>query len=572
MTSAKPARIAIGTCVLLSVIGCRDAVAPPRTASVSAISATTQEAVAGNAVSQAPTVIVRDSRGQPAAGVVVTFVDTSAVAPLRATTGADGIASTPWFVGHHTGLDRLTVLVEGIEGSVTFIANVRAGPPNNIAIISPFEQIGKAGTAVSSPPKVRVLDVYGNPVPSVAVAFAVGGAAGATIANATAGTDPNGIAAPGDWTLGTAFGQYRLTATIPGTTVPPAVFRALINKPFPVSLISAGGAASCALTTSGLFCWGESLVAPYSATAATPYPVGNAPAFVSLTVGNGHACGLTSAGAAYCWGNNDSGQLGLGTLSGMQGEPGPVAGGLVFTILSAGDYFTCGLTTDQRIFCWGNNTFGQIGDGGTITRLAPVAVSTTSHFTTLAAGFRHVCALATTGTTFCWGENDTGQLGVTSTETCKAPTYDYYGDPIVADFKCSTTPLPNTNGSFTSLAASNGTCGLIAGAQVPFCWGFPAGQVASDLTFVTLAAAENAVCGITTNKSVICWSYGYDYYRSVPLFVDVPSPTRLVAGHDHWCAISGTDGSPFCWGGNSYGQLGNGTSTTSTIALPVAAP
>jgi len=95
--------------------------------------------------------------------------------------------------------------------------------------------------------------------------------------------------------------------------------------------------------------------------------------FTALTAGRIHTCGVTSAGAAYCWGGNESRALGDGTTT-QRLTPVPVQGGLVFTALTAGNSHTCGVTSAGAAYCWGVNSNGQLGDGTTIPRATPVEV------------------------------------------------------------------------------------------------------------------------------------------------------------------------------------------------------
>jgi hypothetical protein len=298
------------------------------------------------------------------------------------------------------------------------------------------------------------------------------------------------------------------------------------------------------------------------------------PPLVTLVVGNGHACGLTRSGTAYCWGENLSGQLGLGTLSEMEPQPRAVAGGLSFTTLVAGDAFTCGLTTDQRMYCWGDNTLGQLGIDSTTTRSIPTPVATRELIATIAAGYQHACATTTSGTTYCWGADDTGQLGGPAGEICKANRFDYYNQPYTINVSCSRAPLPlpNAPGAFTALTASTGTCGLL-GTGEPYCWGFGRSGIPNDARFLSLAAAANSVCGITTTQSISCWSYADSTAPSkLTVVPGIADPIGLVGGSTHWCAIAAASKTAFCWGGNINGQLGNGTLVSTTRPLPVAAP
>jgi len=104
----------------------------------------------------------------------------------------------------------------------------------------------------------------------------------------------------------------------------------------------------------------------------TPQPVVGGLMFASLSLG-GDTCGLTAEGAAYCWGDNDYGEVGNGTTGPNRGVtlPAPVAGGLVFASLAPGSFHTCGLTAAHAVYCWGYNFYGQLGDGTTTDRSVP---------------------------------------------------------------------------------------------------------------------------------------------------------------------------------------------------------
>ena len=152
----------------------------------------------------------------------------------------------------------------------------------------------------------------------------------------------------------------------------------------PIASIDAGRTHSCAVTTTGRgYCWGENLVGELGDGTTTqrpaPVPVGASLGlrFAAIDAGFHFTCGVTIAGAVYCWGKNEVGQLGDGTTtphwSPVQVGPGL---GLQFASVTSGWQHTCGLTTDGKVYCWGNNIFGQVGDGTTsltVTTL-PVAV------------------------------------------------------------------------------------------------------------------------------------------------------------------------------------------------------
>ena len=564
---ARPYGRAIGMCCLMTAIGCENPVGP-RAVTMSAISATTQDAVAGQAIRPAPTVVVRDAEGQPVAGIRVTFIDPS-LSPAVVKTGANGEARDDWYANPHVGAARLTATAAGLP-SVVFVVNVHAGPATQLLPDVNLEQVGLADETLDVQPSVRVVDNYGNAISGISVMFTAAGAAASSIERATAVSDSNGHAIAGGWKLGSEFGVYTLTAAAANVPATPVIFRARIYAPFAASSLAAGGYSSCAIASAGTYCWGSSFGG--YAPALTPRLVESAPALVALAVGYDHACGLTNSGAAYCWGENWSGQLGLGTSSATE-PPGAVVGGLSFATLVVGNAFTCGLTTDQQMYCWGDNSLGQLGISSTGNRSVPTAVATPERIATMAAGFRHACATATSGATYCWGADDVGQLGRPAGEVCEVPG-GYYYSPVV-DVSCSRTPLalPNAPGAFAALTASAGTCGLL-GTGEAYCWGFSRSTIPPEGRFVTLAAGVQSVCGITTTQSISCWSYANSTAPPSTLSVmpGVVDPVGLVGGYGHWCVMGAAAKTAYCWGDNFAGQLGNGTLLATTIPRPVAAP
>ena len=207
-------------------------------------------------------------------------------------------------------------------------------------------------------------------------------------------------------------------------------------KPFPVAVanitsgttaIAAGLEHSCALTSAGgVKCWGYNEFGQIgdgfdglANNRIVPSQVSNLLSGVTaIAAGGFHTCALTSAGAVKCWGDNDYGQIG-------DGKGGTMANTLVpaqvsnlisgVTAITAGGNHTCALTSAGAVKCWGKNEFGQIGDGTSgymNNRLVPTQVSgLTSGVVAISAGGAHTCALMSTGTVKCWGLNESGQVG-----------------------------------------------------------------------------------------------------------------------------------------------------------------
>ena len=290
-----------------------------------------------------------------------------------------------------------------------------------------------------------------------------------------------------------------------------------------------------------------------------------------LTAGAGHTCALMSGGAAYCWGDNSYGQLGDGSKR-FSAIPVAVTGGLSFSAIVAGSYHTCGLTSSGAVYCWGANDYGELGDGSTTSRQAPVAVSSGLSFRVLAAGWAHTCGLTDAGEVYCWGFNGSGQFGNGSTTGSVVPV------------------AAATGFRFTALAAGgynrygeelDYTCALTHGGAA-YCWGSNwYGQlgtgssngsttpmaVTGGLTFQILAAGERHVCGLVAAGAAYCWGYGFS---TIPDAVGGGLMfSALAAGRDFSCGVTLAD-TAHCWGSNDQGQLGNGSTQDATTPVAVA--
>lgn len=212
--------------------------------------------------------------------------------------------------------------------------------------------------------------------------------------------------------------------------------------------LSAGEQLTCGLTLVGVaYCWGENTLGqlgqgtdegPESCfTGDSLDPCSTRPVrvlrglrFAHISVGNAHVCGVTADGRAFCWGANDSGQLGHRTSSGpelcQEGSPCSttpirVGGKLAFAAVDGGGSHTCGLTSAGKAYCWGSNRDGELGtgnpsdlercDGAPRCSTRPLAVLGNLQFRTVQAGLAHTCAVRVGGLAYCWGRNDAGQLG-----------------------------------------------------------------------------------------------------------------------------------------------------------------
>ncbi len=306
--------------------------------------------------------------------------------------------------------------------------------------------------------------------------------------------------------------------------------------------------------------------------------------FTSVNAGYEFSCGLTGAGTAYCWGWNQSGQLGNGTTTSRL-TPGAVhmPAGKTFASLAVGGAHACGLTGDGAAYCWGeNNSYGQVGDGTLINRSEPVPVqSGIVLFASITAGGAHTCGLTSGGQAYCWGYNLNGQLGDNSTTNRSTPVQVMQPEGVILE-------------SLT--AGGSHTCGLTA-AQVAYCWGFnDFGQLGDGSTtdqsvpvavsggqvFATLSAGGGHTCGKTPDGKAHCWGInvhgelgdGTGNNASNPVQVVLPNGVDSLtptAGGNHTCGLI-SPGPAYCWGYNLYGQIGDGTTTDRSTPVPVVMP
>ncbi|MBB4638074.1 RCC1 domain-containing protein [Longimicrobium terrae] len=184
--------------------------------------------------------------------------------------------------------------------------------------------------------------------------------------------------------------------------------------------VGVGIVHTCALAEDGgVWCWGDNSAGQLGAEAGpgdpSPQPVRVAApgaVFSSLSVGAVHACALTAEGAAWCWGDNSTGQLGTGTVDAVAGAVAVESAGAPFTQLGAGFLHTCAVRASGTTACWGDNSYGQLGNGSTEMSASPVAVSGPGRFRQVSGGLYHTCAVtAEDGRAFCWGANGSGRLG-----------------------------------------------------------------------------------------------------------------------------------------------------------------
>jgi alpha-tubulin suppressor-like RCC1 family protein/tRNA A-37 threonylcarbamoyl transferase component Bud32 len=311
------------------------------------------------------------------------------------------------------------------------------------------------------------------------------------------------------------------------------------------------------------------------ASNATPAARAAGSAGMSIVAGGMHSCFTNADGRAFCWGNNDRGQLGDGS-SARATTPLLIGADVRFSTVVAGLSHSCALTLGGATWCWGSNEHGQLGNGSIGQRLAPVHAATAHTFRAIAAGAAHTCGLDADGIAWCWGSNSRGQVGDSIRGDREVPVRAGAGET-----------------RFAHIAAGwNFTCGILTGGRVS-CWGensagelgdgtttdrYRPAPVRSDLAFTSLGAGSAHVCGVTTQHEVYCWGRNTNGQLGDGTTVDRTTPVRvsgnvrftsITAGAVHTCAVA-DDGAAYCWGRNTYGQLGNGTDTDQSRPTPVS--
>ncbi|MGD2217425.1 MAG: Ig-like domain-containing protein [Gemmatimonadales bacterium] len=356
--------------------------------------------------------------------------------------------------------------------------------------------------------------------------------------------------------------------------------------------LAAGAVHTCVVRADGAtYCWGDNRYGQLARPASDwelPGPMSTELEFESLSLGWYHSCGVTSDLEGYCWGHGRSGKLGNGqTPDSDRDRPVAVAGGHSFVSLTAAANHTCGLTAGGAAYCWGGNRYGQLGNGTTADRRIPVQVYGGHAFVSLTTGCGgyHTCGLTVSGAAYCWGLNIDGQLGAQSWQTCEDE------DP------CSTVPLLVSGPDFVSLAPGHmHTCGLTASGDA-YCWGgnycgelgigviggeyYTPQAVEGGHSYTIIAAGRNHTCGLTTDGQAYCWGFADLGQLGIgPMAGDIPTPTPVVGGYEFRVLVAGLDyacgrtpgGQLYCWGDNTYGQLGHDPSSLPMSWSPLLVP
>jgi alpha-tubulin suppressor-like RCC1 family protein len=356
--------------------------------------------------------------------------------------------------------------------------------------------------------------------------------------------------------------------------------------------VAAGSMSACATTSDGrLFCWGSNeegisgIGDRLRSRVLEPEEVAN-PAGAQVrgaVVGWLHACELMADGATHCWGFDYFGEAGTGCNTRAY-APSRVSGLPAVASLGTGFHHPCAVDGEGAVYCWGRNTSGQLGVGqadGDCHRV-PARLSGIIGVGAVVGGWGHTCALKA-GAVWCWGQNGDGELG----------------DGTLQD-SLSATQVVGVSDAIRLSGGSNHTCALSSSGKV-VCWGLnkhgqlgdgsikdsnrPV-QVAFPPDVAEVTAIELGVshgCAAVNGPRLLCWGQndegqlgnGQREDRLAPTEVTFPQPLRTVdaigAGDAFTCAVV-DGGRLFCWGANTYGTLGVGTTDDSPAPLEVRMP
>ncbi len=266
---------------------------------------------------------------------------------------------------------------------------------------------------------------------------------------------------------------------------------------------------------------------------AMPDAPGTVARSCTLALGSDHTCVLRADGTVWCWGQNGFGELGQGMVSSYSVTALQVQLGAAATSFASKSYHACAGLSNGTVKCWGINDANQIGDGLAGNRSSPATVVGLTDVAQVAVGRSHSCARKTNGAVTCWGSNTSGQLG--------DGTFVFKTTPTTTVMGLTASPVT------LALASSHG-CALLPGG-VGQCWGANSFRQLGD--------------GTTTDRSTATTMPVSDIAQIAPSGYSVPPYTGGST-----CVLTTAD-TVSCWGSNDFGQLGNGNTSTTTTSTPV---
>jgi alpha-tubulin suppressor-like RCC1 family protein len=285
--------------------------------------------------------------------------------------------------------------------------------------------------------------------------------------------------------------------------------------------------------------------------------------FTRVETNGNHSCATKSDATVWCWGLNSSGQLGDGTTT-NRSRPVQVLDLADVVSVDTGYDYACALKSDATVWCWGGNGNSSLGDGTTTNRSRPVQVKDSTGLsyltgvTQVSTGSGHACAVKSNGSAWCWGWNHYGILGS--------------GGPA------SNIPkeVPNISTATQIRAGGFYTCVLLASGAIN-CWGerLNGNYGLAGVTFLSKSKGQH-ICAVATDLALKCWGYNQEGQLGINNTTHQTSPTTVtgfanalsVSSSNHnSCAVK-ADGTPWCWGWNAFGQVG--VADTANKIVPTA--
>lgn len=290
-----------------------------------------------------------------------------------------------------------------------------------------------------------------------------------------------------------------------------------------------------------------------------------------MTVGTDYACAINSLNKLFCWGNNSTGQLGDGTAV-SKTTPVAIDGSYSYIAVSAGINSTCAIRTTGDLYCWGNNGAGQLGIGNTTSKFLPTFVS--PGYTQISVGFNFACGVTSSNNVECWGDRANGRVGDGLTVgNALAPTY--VAGPASAikvttgwNHACSV----EASGTIKCWGGgANGQLGTGATSDSAF-----ASSVSGLTTMVDVSSGMFYSCGLRNDQKAFCWGQGSSgklgngsgSNQTLPVAAQgATSFTSIKSGTDTTCGVDVSDGKLKCWGYGYYGLLGDGLPRGSSYTM-----
>lgn len=368
------------------------------------------------------------------------------------------------------------------------------------------------------------------------------------------------------WATNGAVGSLgnNSTADAPGYIAVPVDTSGVLSGKT-IKYMAPGGDVNCSVASDNKpYCWGEGTT--YGVLGNNTFSLSLAPVAVDMTgvlsgktilkISSGfyHTCVIASDNKAYCWGRNSNGQLGNNATAHSSvpvavNTTGVLSGKTILAI-SAGYAHTCAVASDNKVYCWGLNTNGQLGNNSTTQSLVPVAVNTTSGtsaiynktISAVASGYRNTCVIASSDNKpYCWGYGTYGQNGDNTTTQRLVPVAVNMASGVSALYGKTVKAISSFG--FT-------TC-VIGSDDLAYCWGRNVNGETGDNQIGTNRLVPVAVytAGLLSGKTI----------------------KKITSGYYDTCAIA-SDNNAYCWGKNAAYQLGNTLNVDSGVPVMVVVP